>query len=177
MNVHSCLMAYRRRMRLTLRLELERKLCLLVVSLCLLVSGTACAQTDQRGSVAVFEARAAALTAQPGWSKKVSTTQTDTIYIAPQAFITGNDVAGAVARTDALGRALVVLTLKPASSIKLMAATARQENTHIALLINGDVVATVPAKGPMTGGRLAIEGLHNIEEARQLAESINASTR
>lgn len=177
MNVHSCLTAYRRRMRLTLRLELERKLRLLVVSLCLLVSGTACAQTGQRGSVVAFEARAAALTAQPGWSKKVSTTQTDTIYIAPQAFITGNDVAGAVARTDALGRALVVLTLKPASSIKLMAATARQENTHIALLINGDVVATVPAKGTMTGGRLAIEGLRSSEDARQMADTLNALAR
>lgn len=161
----------------TCRMRLTHPLRLFVVSLCLLVAGAACAQTAQRAKEAVFEARAATFTPMAGWHKTAFATQSGTLYLAPTAFLTNSDVANATARTDALGRALVVLGLKPASHIKLMAATARQENTHIALLVNGNLVATVPAKGPMTGGRLAIEGFRHSDEAKQLADTLNALVR
>jgi preprotein translocase subunit SecD len=138
---------------------------------------TACAQTSHIEQVDVFEARAASMTARLGWIKKTVTAEGPVIYVTPQAFLTSHDLASAVARTDALGRALIVLSVKSTSGIKLMAATARQENTHVALLMNGDVVAVVPAKGAMTGNRMAIEGFRSEADASRFADRLNGLVR
>lgn len=128
---------------------------------------TACAQIPS-GRPDSFEARSASMSAQADWIKKDLPHTSGAVYVAPHAFITHNDVVNATFQTDVLGRPFVVLDFKPASAIRLMAATARQENTHIALLINGDVVAIIPAARPITGHRIAVD-FQREDDARQFA--------
>jgi hypothetical protein len=124
----------------------------------------------------IFEARVASAAGKLGWTRRATPDQ-GTLYVSPQSFLTNGDLAGATARVDALGRALVVVSLKTPSGVKLMAATARKEHTHIVMLINGQIVATLPASGPMTGKRLAMTGFKHIDDAKRVAALLEEVVR
>ncbi len=158
-------------MRLSTRLKKSGTV-IVIISLLAFLGTVAWARTGITRA-AVFEARVASTSAKLHWIKKEAPGD-GVVYIAPQAFLNNRDLAGATARTDALGRPLLVMTFKTASAVKLMAATARQESRHVAILINNEIVAILPVKGPMTGNRLAVEGFSSEEEAKHIAGVLTA---
>lgn len=121
----------------------------------------------------VFEVIAASDVPHSNWHAAQVRHSSETVYLAPKAFLQRHDVSGAVARMDVTGKAIVIVQLTPAGGIKLTTTTRMPPLTHIAIVINRQVIGLLSAQEGVTGNRLGVSGFVSLEEAQAVADSLS----
>jgi preprotein translocase subunit SecD len=131
-----------------------------------------CVTVTKANDVPLFGLHAATLQMHIGWVRQAVQLQGGHAYVSPTSFIGINDLAKASVTTDPFGRSIVILDLKPHSGIRLLAATAKKETTHIAVVYHGKPLALLKVHGAMARNRLAIEGFKSSTQAQQFVTAL-----
>lgn len=128
-----------------------------------------------------FELRRASSETAEGWAavqfSPTGATVPETLYLAPTAEISNDDLQSTSVNRDASGTWAVVLTLKESAktrfgelSKKMSDDTARKE--RIAFLVDGKTIVAPVVNAPMTDGVVSVTGPFTEDEARQIAKNI-----
>ena len=89
-----------------------------------------------------LEVRAADVEAHPGWTETSRFIGGSKVWMAPKAAVDTSMISEARPAVDHHGNSVVVVRLTPDGALALSELTARQETRPLAVLIEGDVVAT-----------------------------------
>ena len=128
-----------------------------------------------------FELRRASDETAEGWAavqfSPTGAAVAETLYLAPTAEITNDDLQSTSVNRDATGTWAVVLTLKESAktsfgelSKKMSDDTTKKE--RIAFLVDGKTLVVPFVNAPMTDGVISITGPFTEDEARQIAKNI-----
>lgn len=128
-----------------------------------------------------FELRRASSETAEGWAavqfSPTGATVAETLYLAPTAEISNDDLQSTSVNQDATGTWAVILTLKESAktrfgelSKKMSDDTARKE--RIAFLVDGKTIVAPFVNTPMTDGVISITGPFTQDQARQIAKNI-----
>lgn len=133
---------------------------------------SACASSGGVASSNPFELRGATTVATPGWIKS-TTSDGDTIYLAPQPILGAGDVQRATVQKDATGRAVLLVQFSPAATLKLTAGTRALIGRQLAAVVQGRVTNLARVTEPMSINTMALTGFASFDEATQVAHQLS----
>lgn len=119
-----------------------------------------------------FEVRLVADEPREGWIEMISPRPGESVFVAPEAAITHNDVERAWL-DDSTPEAAVGLLLTEEGMLDLALFTRQHVGERIAFIVDGRIVSMPHIAAEITGGRALIQGNFSEAQARELVAALN----